>query len=131
MQEYLPVNWTDGMKINKTHFIASENAFNYQLAQNTGSLLNEYNYGLLADKTINGGGLKLFLSIDNQQQVQLRIQKCKAITIGGYYIRFEEDTALHGNNLLSPRLNLSVPFSDLKGKASSYYIVISVNPYNR
>src|SRR5438105_8074439 len=98
-QKYLTVNWTDGMKINKSHFIGQDNAVMYQLAQNTSSLLNEYNYGLLPSPGNHGPGIKLFLSVDNQQQVQVRIQQCRAITRGGYYIQFEEDTSLYGNNL--------------------------------
>lgn len=130
-QQYLPVNWTDGMKINKSHFIAQDNAVTYQVSQSAGSLLNDYNYGLLPALNSSRTGVKLFLSVDNQHQVKLRIQQCRAITRGGYYLQFEEDTALYGNNLVAPILNLSVPFQELKGKASSFYIVISVNPYQR
>src|SRR5580692_3443878 len=103
MQEnnYLPVNWTDGMKINKSHFIAQERAIVYQIAQATGSLLNDLNYGLLSSGQ-GGTGLKLFIAIDNQQKVQVRIQQCRAITAGGYYIEFNEDTALSGSNLQAP-----------------------------
>src|SRR5688500_12885544 len=79
-QIYLPVNWKDGMKINKSHFIAQQNAFTYQLAHHTGTLINEYNYGLLPPLSNNGNAIKLFLSIDNQQQVHLRLQQCLAIT---------------------------------------------------
>jgi hypothetical protein len=130
-QPYLPVNWTDGMKINKSHFISQENSFIYMLAQNTSSLLNEFNYGLLPYPGNGGRSIKLFLSIDNQQQVHLRVQDCRAITRGGVFIGFEEDTALSAKNLSAPVLNLSVPFQQLKGKTSSFYVVISVNPYVR
>ena len=41
--EYLPVNWVDGMKINKTHFIAQDNAFTYRQAHTVSSFLNEHN----------------------------------------------------------------------------------------
>jgi hypothetical protein len=131
MNQYLPVNWTDGMKINKDHFIAQDNACMFQLAQNTGSLLNELNYGLLPAIRQNTTNLKISLSADNQQQVQVRIRQCRAITWGGYYIQFDEDTALVGNNLQTALPDLSVPFQELAGKASSYFVVLSVNPYQR
>lgn len=130
-QQYLPVNWTDGMKINKSHFIAQNNACTYQLAQSTGSLINEFNYGLLPGLRTSGTGVKLFLSVDNQQQVHLRIQQCRAITRGGHYFQFEEDTALYGTQLAAPVLSLSVPFHELNGKGASFYVVISINPYQR
>ncbi|HTI07348.1 MAG TPA: hypothetical protein VL832_02295 [Puia sp.] len=132
MQEniYLPVNWIDGMKINKSHFLAQDNALVYQLAQATGSMLNEYNYGVLPASQ-GGAGLKLFLSTDNQQKVQVRIQECRAITAGGYYIQFSEDTAVQGNNLLTPVVSSPVPFKELKGKSSAFYVVLTINPYQR
>lgn len=130
-QQYLPVNWTDGMKINKSHFVAQDNAYKYQLAQNTAGVLNEYNYGLLPSLGNASKGVKIFLSLDNQQQVQLRVLQCQAITRGGYYMHFEEDTAAKGNKLMAPILNLSVPFQELKGKDSSFFIVVAVDPYTR
>jgi len=132
MQEniYLPVNWIDGMKINKSHFLAQDNALVYQLAQATGSMLNEYNYGVLPASQ-GGAGLRLFLSTDNQQKVQVRIQECRAITAGGYYIQFSEDTAVQGNNLLTPVVSSPVPFKELKGKSSAFYVVLTINPYQR
>ncbi|HWK03336.1 MAG TPA: hypothetical protein VNS58_06875 [Puia sp.] len=132
MQEniYLPVNWIDGMKINKSHFLAQDNALIYQLAQATGSMLNEFNYGVLPSSK-GGAGLKLFLSTDNQQKVQVRIQECRAITAGGYYIEFSDDTAVQGTNLLTPVVSSPVGFKDLKGKSSAYYVVLTINPYQR
>ncbi|MEO5682171.1 MAG: hypothetical protein ABIQ88_05985 [Chitinophagaceae bacterium] len=127
---YLHVNWVDGMKINKSHFIAQDNAQIYQLAQNTSCLLNELNYGLLP---VGQGsvGLKIFLSTDNQKKLQVRVQQCRAITAGGYYIEFNEDTALHGNNLQTPPVSIPVTLRELKNKSSQFYIVLTVDPYKR
>src|SRR5579859_2519803 len=132
MQEnnYLPVNWIDGMKINRSHFIAQDNAVIFHLAQVAGSMLNDYNYGLLPAG--NGSpALKLFLSTDNQQRVQVRIQQCRAITAGGYYFDFREDTALSGASLQAPLLTNPIAFKELKGRSALFYIVLTVNPYKR
>ena len=131
MQEnnYLPVNWIDGMKINKNHFIAQDNATRYQLAQNTNCLLNELNYGLLpvgADSA-----LKLFISTDNQKKLQVRIQQCRAITAGGYFIEFNEDTLLQGTNTAIPVASAPASLKELKSRGTEFYIVLSVNPYKR
>jgi hypothetical protein len=128
--QYLQVNWVDGMKINKSHFIAQDNAQIYQLAQHSSCLLNELNYGLLPVQQ-GGMGLKIFLSIDNQQKVQVRVQQCRAITAGGYFIEFNEDTALHGNNLKTQLLSIPVALRDLKSRSSAFYIVLTINPYQR
>jgi hypothetical protein len=132
MQEnhFLPVNWIDGMKINKTHFIAQENAMTYQLAQNTSCMLNELNYGLLPVIT-GGAGLKLFISTDNQRKLQVRIQQCRAITAGGYYIEFNEDTVIHGSTITAAVVSEPASLKDLRKQSSEFYIVLSINPYKR
>lgn len=127
---YLPVNWIDGMKINKTHFIAQDNAMRYQLAQNTNCLLNELNYGLLPVRP-EEDTLKLFISTDNQKKLQVRIQQCRAITAGGYYIEFREDTLLQGTNSALPVASAPVSLKELKSKGNEFYIVLSINPYKR
>src|ERR1022692_2199970 len=127
---FLPVNWVDGMKINKTHFIAQDNATLYQLAQNTNCLLNELNYGLLPVGDGNAG-VKIFISTDNQKKLQVRIQKCRAITPGGYYIEFNEDTSLQSKNIAAEVVNEPVTLKDLKNKAVEFYIVVTINPYKR
>jgi hypothetical protein len=129
--EFLPVNWVDGMKINKTHFIAQDNAFTYRQAQTVNSFLNEHNYGLLPVFDRHHTSAKLFLSLDNEQTVHLRIQRCRAITRGGYVMEFDADTALTGQQLAAGIPGLQVPFSELKNRSEYYYVVLSVDPYER
>jgi len=119
----------DGMKINRSHFIAQNNAFTYQAAQGISGLLNNYNYGLLPN-IYNDNSIKIFVSTDNQQQVQVRLQKCIAITLAGHVIQFDENDALT-NNLKVSIPNLSTSFTELKGRSSEYFVVIVVNPYKR
>jgi hypothetical protein len=127
---YLPVNWVDGMKINKTHFIAQDNAYLFQLAQNTSCLLNELNYGLLPVAG-GGSGLKIVITTDNQKKLQVRIQRCRAITAGGYYIEVGEDSGLPGNNQSSPITSVPATLRELRSKSTIFYIVLTVNPYQR
>lgn len=129
--EFLPVNWVDGMKINKTHFIAQDNAFTYRQAQTVNSFLNEHNYGLLPVFDRHHTSAKLFLSLDNEQTVHLRVQRCRAITRGGYVMEFDTDTSLTGQQLSATIPGLQVPFSELKNRSEAYYVVLSVDPYAR
>lgn len=128
---YLPVNWIDGMKINKSHFIAQDNAVTYNLAQNISCLIDNQNYGLLPAPGGQGTGVKLFITTDNQKRIQVRIQQCRAITAGGYYIEFNEDTALQGNNLISPVQSEAFTLRELKTKSSQFYIVLTIDAYKR
>ncbi len=127
---FLPVNWVDGMKINKSHFIAQENAMVFQLAQNTGSLLNELSYGLLP-ATRDLSAPKIFVSTDNQKKIQVRLQKCRAITAGGYYIEFNEDVSVYGEMLVPPVVSQPVALKELKTRANEFYLVLTINPYKR
>ena len=126
---YHAVNWNDGMKINKAHFIDQENV-ELQRLLNTGSaLLNDFNYGLLPGK--DNPGTRLFLSVDNQQQVHLRIIQLTAITRGGYHIHIEANSDFSKDQLSADLPGLSVPFETLKGKSSAYFVILSVNPFER
>lgn len=129
--QYLPVHWVDGMKINKSHFIAQNNACTAQIAQGVSSLLNEFNYGLLPNTGNESNGLKLFVTTDNQQQVQVRLHKCRAITFGGHVIELDADTPLTGGYIGVQIPDLSIPFSDLQGRSADYLILLVVNPYER
>ncbi|BAV10177.1 Predicted component of the type VI protein secretion system [Filimonas lacunae] len=130
-KEFLPVNWVDGMKINKNHFISQQHASTYQQAISSSCLLNNHNYGLLPATNINQARAGVWLNADNQQHVQVRVMECRAVTRGGYPIAFHNDTALDNSSLSARIPGLSVPFSDLAGKQNAYYIVLSINPYER
>lgn len=127
---FLPVNWVDGMKINKSHFLAQDNAMEFRLGQTVSGLLNDLNYGLLP--ALQGsGGLKLFLSTDNQQKVQVRVRSFRAITAGGYYMEFNDDSALRGASLQTPLISTALALRDLKSKSTDFYVVLTVNPFKR
>ena len=127
---YFPVNWVDGMKINKSHFIAQDNAFTFQLAQNTSCLLNELNYGLLP---VRGSGLptKIVISSDNQRKLQARILRCRAITAGGYYIEINEEGGVPGSNASNPVMSIPATLRELKAKGNQFFVVLTIDPYNR
>jgi hypothetical protein len=126
---YFPVNWTDGMKINKSHFIAQDNAFTFNLAQNTSCLLNELNYGILPLKE-GGSNLKIVISSDNQKKLQVRILQCRAITAGGYYIEINDETGIP-NNMTGPVVSVPASLRELTNKASQFYVVLTIDPYKR
>ena len=129
VQEYKPVNWVNGMKINKNHFIAQHNAALYQQALSNTVFLNDHNYGLLPVSTAVEPP-KIWVNVDNMQHVNVRIMSCTAITRGGYVIQFHSDSSDNVNQLSAKIPGLSVPFKELQGRAEAYYVIISVDPYN-
>jgi hypothetical protein len=128
-QYYLPVNWVDGMKINSTHLLAEHNALQQQAVFAAGSHITGINYGLLPPVANGQGGCRLFVSLDNQQYVQVRLVSCRAVTPGGAVIHIDEETAANAISAKVP--DLSVPFAELKNKSAVFYVVLTVNIYNR
>ncbi len=129
--EFLPVNWVDGMKINKTHFQAQNHAVTYGQASATQVFLNHHNYGLLPNDEVKRGRRNIVAFLDNAQYVYVRIMQCDAVTRGGHAIHFSHDTALDNHNLSTQIPGLSVPYAQLAGKGQSYFVVLAVDPYNR
>lgn len=128
---YLPVNWVDGMKINKNHFIEEQNARIQDQAFAAGAHITAINYGLLPPVAGEHNPVKLYINMDNQQQVSVKLLYCRAITPGGVVIHIEQDA---GNNIAETSekiTGLSVPFSELKENSETYYVVLAVNPYER
>ena len=86
-QKKQAVNWTDGMKLNKDHFIEHEN-WVLDGIRNTASLrLTEFNYGLLYHNDISS--LEVLLNVDQNNQLNIKVTDCLAITKGGRYIEID------------------------------------------
>jgi len=120
---YLPVNWADGMKINKDHFRNDQQANNWQQAMHTRVFINEYNYGLFVS---GEAGRSIVVTTDNQQQVTISMLSCYAITPGGYLVHVEE-----GNSLMALVPGLQMPYAQLASADAEYYVMLAVNPFNR
>jgi hypothetical protein len=128
---YLPVNWVDGMKINKTHFIDERNARIQDQAFATGVHISNINYGLLPPVTGEHKPTRIYINLDNQHQVTVNLLYCRAVTPGGYVIHIDTDTDNGFTGVSENIPGLSVPFAELKAKAASYFVVVTVNPYQR
>ena len=129
--QYLPVNWVDGMKINKHHFADEQNARMQEQSFATGAHITAVNYGLLPPVAGEHSPINLYINLDNQQQVNVNLLYCRAITPGGYVIHIEQETGNDSVDVSEKISGLSVPFAQLKGKANTYFVVLAVNPYKR
>jgi hypothetical protein len=127
---FMPVNWVDGMKINKTHLTAERNALLQHSIFAAGSHITPVNYGLLPAAAGGQPGCQLQVTTDNQQHVQVRLVSCRAVTPGGAVITIHE--ASGAGMLLTVKVpGLSVPFAELKNKSTVFYVILTVNPYDR
>ncbi|KAA1245331.1 type VI secretion system baseplate subunit TssK [Aquimarina sp. RZ0] len=120
------VNWIDGMKINKNHFIEVENAFT-SLIQQVGSMdINGINYGLLPGF---GGedAVDMVFSMDGQDTIKVQLNKCRAVTKGGYIINITPEIS----GFLEQKGSIINTKYQINNPEDEYYIVLSVNPYGR
>lgn len=125
--KYLPINWVDGMKINKSHFIAMQDYVSDTVRDSTGLFLHPINYGLLPLEQ-QAESVKIALVIDNHKMLRVKVEECHAVTPNGYRI---EITAKSGRNL-----NMEMPYPE-----AAYTIAdtdelvllanVSVNPFEK
>ncbi len=119
--KHLPVNWVDGMKVSKTHFMQEQDAYMDSVRDVTALGLSDFNFGLLADTINKSESLNIEI---NQERIELFL--CRAVTRAGARIELV--------NFIPSKLRMSV--SDLTGEgqvpnASEWFIVLKVDPFNR
>ena len=119
---YLPINWTDGVKLTKDHFI--NNYFNFVATVNdyTNVRLNNYNYGIVNEATDTSFEME---TKSNNSNLEVALKKCHCIAKNGHLIVF--NTAIYGEEF--PQASLFG--SNLDPNATdTYYVIVSVNPFN-
>ena len=125
---HLPVNWIDGMKINKNHFIETDLSIRQQVKNTYLSFLNPYNYGLILQNNTHANGLNIVLDIDNQNYIHAKIMSCSALTRGGTRIEICE------NYFSDKELAEQMPSLTLNAESTEkqeYYIALRANTSER
>jgi hypothetical protein len=127
--KYHHVNWVDGMKINKNHFIDLENAVMDRIKDALACGLNENNYGLLPSVNDKGNPLKIVMTIDNQKTLRVKIFECRAVTPGGARIEIsEKDSDSKGYAVPFPENTFEVSGNE---NENIVYVALSVDLFSR
>ncbi|MHA4737526.1 hypothetical protein [Dyadobacter sp. MSC1_007] len=123
----MAVNWVDGMKISRQHFIETDHYHTDQLRRAQAALLTPLNYGLILPDDAQES-LSMQILGDAGHQIRIKVDRCKGIAPDGSLLEIEEtdelklDTSL-GSILeqyrLQPTQNIEI------------YIVISVAVFDR
>lgn len=122
------MNWIDGMKVNKDHFISTANNISIQVRNVYSSFLNPYNYGLIMQSEMNIEPIKINIIIDGQGFIIVKIMNCTAVTKGGFRIEINELNSL--KNEFS--IGISQLTTGLENKENTdYFICLSVNSFER
>jgi len=125
--KYYFVNWIDGMKINKDHFIGMENAMIFQQNAVDKFLITPYNFGVLPGSD-GEPSLDISCRVDSDNHVTVRVTRCRAMTSGGMLI--DLDTSLPELSEFEVSLN-DFDLPSAESTSGQFYIVLKVNPFNR
>jgi hypothetical protein len=126
--KYFPVNWVDGMKINQDHFRQLELSLIDRARDASGSVLNDYTFGILSPESGNEKSLDIKISIDQSKLITATLRKCRAITRSGARIEINPSIA---KTLNLPSSDVQASFDANEHKAKSFYVVVRVNPYKQ
>jgi predicted component of type VI protein secretion system len=121
---HFPVNWKDGMKINKSHFNDVQNFISDSVRDSVSVHTSMISYGLVPVKD----PIKINLIIDNHKLLRIKVEECHAVTPNGSRVEIGAD--------ISESLSISIPYPEavreLKENESIVLLAcISVNPFKR
>lgn len=123
--EHHPVNWIDGMKISKKHLIESNDYVSDLIRDSNSTQLTSFNYGLLpAPKNVQNS-IELKFEIKNDYILFIKLNRCYAITQGGFKIYFDS----HSTNELS--IIRQLDNSELTNIQEDFDIILIANPFIR
>jgi hypothetical protein len=130
-QKYLAVNWADGMKVNKEHFIDTENFLTDQLRDTASLNINRINFGMLPPLPGSTAGLSDYLvSKTTTNQLQISINYCQAVTPGGVRIQITNE-GLKEYIRLSDIIEEEVG-REIKSNTTEYfYVLMVVSPFEK
>ncbi|OQX72292.1 MAG: hypothetical protein B6D61_14215 [Bacteroidetes bacterium 4484_249] len=126
--KYKQVNWIDGMKVNKNHFIGLENYFIASLNDIRNNNLNDNNFGLLPLKDDSRNFLNINMVVDNQNYLKVKVLSCHAITPGGYRIEITEDESEQTDFTIQ---NVETSYNLASANNSDLFLIISTDPFSR
>jgi len=86
---HFPINWVDGMKINKNHFIAMQNYSEDVNRDSIGLQLHHNNYGLIPNQ--NRTSTNISVKVDAHNKLRVTINECHAVTPNGSRIEITPD----------------------------------------
>jgi hypothetical protein len=122
---YRQINWIDGMKINKDHFIGLENHFAAADADIRMLWLDQYSYGLLPPSSPQEKNLDFEAYIDDQGRLKVRLIKFRGISPDGFRIEIQGNASESSGSIVEATFNLQ-EFQDRE-----FYLMVSVSPFVR
>jgi hypothetical protein len=126
--KYYPVNWIDGMKLNREHFQQMEFALSDAVRDGVNQSMHAWNFGLLPGLQGPDSALQMHLDIDKAGLIRVRVDTCRAVTMAGARI---ELVNIPGQQLHASVGALNTEYNFLAANGKSLFVVLSVNPFER
>jgi hypothetical protein len=127
--KHFPVNWIDGMKISKEHFIATDDAWKDALFDMASVGLSPLRYGILPSSSAGEDPYNVKIALDNQNSLRVTVISCQAITPGGVRI------AIPSLSVSGQPATDGVPATVVQLSAFSndavWWVVLVVHPYDK
>lgn len=127
--EHFSVNWIDGMKISKDHFIDSNNHMTDFFRDGQSTYINSYNYGLTTPEFNSSNSFELTVDDSSENIFSVKLNKCRAITCGGFKINIDQNK--HPEESLSRQIQKTAKSISGNDVTSFYEIILIANPYKR
>lgn len=124
-QKYFAVNWTDGVKITKDHFLTSYYHSVDAIRDYAATEITSYNYGLLGTESEDVKSLEVEARTLTNERMVLELKACNAITSKGVRIVFFPE--MYGGNL--PVATVDATHIDTNDHLD-FYVVVTVNPFH-
>jgi D-Tyr-tRNAtyr deacylase len=125
--KYPNVNWVNGMKIRKEHFVQQDNAVEDKIKDVASCFLSENNYGLLPVTDSTDSSCKVVLKVDNQKFLKVSVFQLRAVTQGGARIEILENV-----NPQEFSVDLSKAMeASRKEENGAYMVTLTVDLFNR
>ena len=128
-QKHFPVNWIDGMKINKNHFIEQDNAWADALQGIASQQLSPLRFGVIPASVAGEETFNIKISFDNQNSLRVSVLSCQAITSGGAFISLPAFSTV-GQAETGNVLTSTFPFTDSKSE-STWWVFLFVHPFEK
>ena len=127
--KYKLTNWVDGMKIQKEHFVNSENAMMDAVRDTTALNLTNFNFGLVYPAAGDKKSLEITILRSQSDNFKISVSLCRAITSGGSRIeimpQYDEEI------VCEDKIESLATTGKGKNTYTSYLAVITVDYFNR
>jgi hypothetical protein len=126
---HYPVNWVDGMKVSKKHFIQTEFSLHDHIKDVASLQLTDYNYGLLPSANPRSTEtLDVVFNTDYSSNINVQVTNCRAVTANGCRIDIVDSSEIFLKNNID---SIFAGYNLQDVTTQVFYIVLSVNPFVR